>query len=77
MNLAMIYSDLMYVGAPITQVFPPTELTEGGLVVNNEWLIQVTKNKEILLDELRVDDTINPVSAFSTVDDLIKFIMEN
>ena len=77
MNLAMIYSDLLYVGAPITQVLPATELTEGGIVVDNEWVIQLTKSKEILLDELRSDDTINPVGSFDTINNLIQFIMEN
>jgi hypothetical protein len=79
MNLAMIYSALNDVGAPITQVFPATENTEGGILVDGTWLIQLAKNQEepILLDEICLNGMINVASSFRSVDDLLQFIMEN
>lgn len=79
MNLAMIYSALNDVGAPITQVFPASENVEGGILVDGEWLIQLTKDTKepILLDYVNHDGMIDASSSFNSVDDLLQFIMEN
>ena len=78
MNLAMIYSALHDIGVPITQVFPATENTKGGILVDKVWLIQITKNQEepILLDKICFTGMINAVSSFHSVNDLLQFIME-
>jgi hypothetical protein len=82
MSLAKLYSDLYDIGAPISNVLPATENTSGALLVNNTWLIQLStnvenKNKPILLDKLDYMGGINQVFEFKSVDDVIKFIMEN
>jgi len=82
MSLAKLYSDLYDIGAPISNVLPATENTSGALLVNNTWLIQLStnvenKNKPILLDKLDYMGGINQVFEFKSIDDVIKFIMEN
>jgi hypothetical protein len=79
MNLATIYNALNNVGIPITQVFFASENTEDGIIANKIWLIRVAKNQKelILLDEISLSGTINIVSSFTSIDDLLQFVMEN
>lgn len=79
MNLAMIYSELKHIGAPITEVYSATEYTEGGLLVDNTYLVQLSKNSNIpiLLDLVTDSGQISEGPAFKSIRDLIQFIMEN
>ena len=79
MSLARIYSELMYVGAPITKVYPSTELTKGGILVDDTYLIQLTKEQDfpILLNIVAIDGQLTESATFNSVNELIQFIMEN
>jgi len=79
MNLTMIYSALNDIAAPITQVFPATEGIEGGIVIDDTWLIQVSKNSEepILLDLIDTNGMIHECGSFNSINNLLKFMMEN
>lgn len=78
MNLAMIYSELMDVGAPITAVLTSSEHSDGGLEVGNKYIIQLSKyESEPIILSIMEDGGIIDASSFKSIGDLIKFIMEN
>lgn len=79
MNLAVIYSMLYDIGAPITEVFPATENTEGGILIDNRYLVQLSKihNPPILLDIVADDGQISEAAEFGSIKNLIQYIMEN
>jgi hypothetical protein len=79
MNLAMIYSELNDIGAPITEVFPASENTEGGILVDSRYLVQLSKRHHlpILLDIVSDNGQISEAAEFGSIQDLVQYIMEN
>jgi len=78
-NLAMIYSSLMDVGAPITSILPNSDYSNGGLFVDNKYLVQLSKisSQPIILSVVENNGELFDAGSFDSIDTLIQYIMEN
>jgi len=75
--LKRMIDELSAVGIPITGVYMPSEEFDGGLEIDDTYVLQIAPyhDPQILLDKVELPG--EEVASFTGLDQLVKYLMEN